>query len=141
MTTLAKDTPRVLVTGDMNSIPIIKEDTVYEGAMVGIEAATGHGRPLVAGDIFAGHSIFKVDNELGTVGGEKDIRLRSGRYRLLCTLTGVAITDVGVPVYASDDDTLTKTATSNSFVGRISRYVKANTAEIEFDTLKPIATT
>lgn len=141
MTTLAVDSPQVLVTGDMNSVPVITADTVFEGAMVGIEAATGHGRPLVAGDIFAGHSIFKVVNELGLVGGEKDIRLRSGRYRLLCTLTGVAITDVGAPVYASDDDTLTKTATSNSYVGRISRYVKANTAEIEFDALKPIATT
>lgn len=137
---LAADSPQVLVTGDMSSIPIIKQDTVYEGAMVGIEAATGHGRPLTAGDIFAGHSIFKVDNELGTVGAEKNIRLRSGKYRLLCALAA-AITDVGAPVYASDDATLTLTPTANSFVGRVSRYVSAAKMEIEFDTLKPAATT
>jgi len=140
MTTLAKDTPRTLVTGDMNSIPIIEDDIVYEGAMVGLVAASGYGRPLVAGDIFMGHAVVKVDNT-GGANGDKNIRLRSGRYRMVCTLTGVAITDVGAPVYASDDDTLTLTSTSNSFVGRVSRYIKANTAEIEFDTMKPVATT
>ncbi|MBA7613755.1 hypothetical protein ES703_21011 [subsurface metagenome] len=137
---LTVDSPQVLVTGDMNSVPIIKEDTIFEGAMVGREAATGHGRPLTAGDIFLGHSIFKVVNELGLVGAEKEVRLRTGRYRMLCALAA-AITDVGAAVYASDDDTLTKTATSNSYVGRISRYVSATKVEIEFETLQPIATT
>ncbi|GAH72365.1 unnamed protein product, partial [marine sediment metagenome] len=112
---LAADSPQVLVTGDMNSIPIIDNDIVYEGAMVGLSVTTdepGYGKPLAAGDvaadeIFLGHSIFKVDNT-GGAKGAKNIRLRTGRYRLLCALAGV-ITDVGKPVYASDDETLSLT--------------------------------
>jgi hypothetical protein len=57
-----------------------------------------------------------------------------GKYRLKVTLTGVAITDVNRRVYASADDTLTFVPTSNSYVGKVVRYVAANTAEVEFDT-------
>lgn len=133
MTTLAVDSPQILVTGDMNAVPIIKEDIVFEGAMVGREATTGYGRPLVAGDKFLGHSIFQVVNTLGLVGGEKSIRLRTGVYRLVCALVGLK-TDVGQPVYASDDATLTFDASGNSYVGRISRYESATKMEIEFVT-------
>lgn len=145
---LTADSPQVLVTGDMNSVPIIDNDIVFEGAMVGLSVTTdepGYGKPLAAGavaadEIFLGHAIEKVDNT-GGAKGAKNIRLRSGRYRLLCTLTGVLITDVGAPVYASDDETLTKTSTLNSYVGRVSRYVTTNKAEIEFETSQPVDTT
>jgi len=133
MTTLAVDSPQILVTGDLNSVPIIAADIVYEGAMVGDNAA-GYGRPLVAGDKFLGHSIFQVDNAVPVgVAGDKNIRLRTGMYRLCCDLVGL-ITDVGQPVYASDDATLTFDASGNSYVGRISRYVSATKMEIEFVT-------
>ena len=133
MTTLAIDSPQILVTGDLNSVPIIANDIVYEGAMVGDNAA-GHGRPLVAGDKFLGHSIFREDNAVPVgAAGDKDIRLRTGMYRLCCDLVGL-ITDVGQPVYASDDATLTFDGAGNSYVGRISRYVSATKMEIEFVT-------
>ena len=136
MATLSADSPQVLVTGDMNAIGIIAADTVFEGAMVGDNGA-GYGRPLVAGDKFLGHSIFKVANESPGVAGAKNIRLRTGVYRLVCSLVGL-ITDVGQPVYASDDQVLTFAASivavKNSYVGRISRYVSATKMEIEFDT-------
>lgn len=131
MTTLAVDSPQILVGGDMNSVPIIASDIVFEGAMVGDNAA-GYGRPLVAGDKFLGHSIFRVTNSTA-VAGAFNIRLRSGMYRLVCSLVGL-ITDVGQPVYASDDATLTFDASGNSFVGRISRYESATKMEIEFVT-------
>ena len=135
MTTLAADSPQVLVTGDMGAVPIIAADIVYEGALVGDNGA-GYGRPLVAGDKFLGHNIFKVDNTLGEA-GDKNLRLRTGVYRLVCSLVGL-ITDVGQPVYASDDATLSFAAsiagTKNSYVGRISRYESATKMEIEFDT-------
>ncbi|GAH72369.1 unnamed protein product, partial [marine sediment metagenome] len=105
---------------------------------------TGHGRPLENGDIFAGHSIFKVDNELGLVGGEKDIRIRSGKYCLYCSIDAsetFVVTDVGKPIYASDDDTLTKTKASGSYVGRIARYISATKLEVEFNTLQPFGKT
>ena len=129
MTTLAANKPLTHVIGEHNSIPIIAADIVYEGAMVGDNAA-GYGRPLTAGDPFMGHSIEKVDNAAGAAGA-KNIRVLGGRYKLEVALVGT-ITDVGQPVYASDDDTYTFVATSNSYVGVISRYVSATKMEVEF---------
>ena len=129
MTTLAANTPVVEVQGKNNSIPIIASDIVYEGAAVGDNGA-GYGQPLVAGDPFVGHAISKVDNASGSA-GDKNIELRSGRYRLLVTLTAL-ITDVGQPVYMSDDATYSMIATSNSYVGVITRYVSSTTMEVEF---------
>lgn len=129
MTTLAADSPVVEVKGDLNSIPIIASDIVYEGAMVGDNGA-GYGRPLTAGDKFVGHCIEKVDNSSGSA-GDKNIQLRSGHYRLEVALVGL-ITDVGQPVYASDDAVYTFVAVSNSYVGVISRYVSATKMEVEF---------
>jgi len=129
MTTLAKDASVVEVQGNRDAIGIIASDTVYEGAMVG-ENGAGYGRPLTAGDKFRGHAVSQVENESGDA-GDKNISLRTGRYRLVVALVGL-ITDVGQPVYASDDDTLTFSAPSNSYVGEITRYVSATLMEVEF---------
>ena len=130
MTTLAANSPVVKVVGERNSIPIIAADIVYEGAMVGDNAA-GYGRPLVAGDKFVGHAVDKVDNTSGAAGA-LNIQLRSGRYRLVVALVGL-ITDVGQPVYASDDAVYTFAAgDGNSYVGVITRYVSATKMEVEF---------
>ncbi len=133
MTTLAVDRAVIRTVGPENSIPIIASDIVYEGAMVGDNAA-GYGRPLVAGDKFVGHAIKKVDNSLVATAGAKDIPLLAGRYRLVVALVGV-ITDVDQPVYASDDAVITFAAgDGNSYVGVISRYVSATKMEVEFRT-------
>ena len=137
MTTLAVDSPLTIVTGDFNSIGIIADDIVYEGAMVG-DNASGYGRPLVAGDLFVGHSLVQVDNTSG-LAGAKEIRLRTGRYRGAVTLTGVLITDVHKEVYASDDSVLTLSAYGNSRVGVVIRYVTTNKAIVEFQTNEPEA--
>jgi hypothetical protein len=48
----------------------------------------------------------------------------------------LAITDVGKPVYASDDDTFTLTATSNSYVGRVHRFISTGVGIVAFDANK-----
>ena len=107
---------------------------IYEGAILG-DNASGYARGLVAGDAFIGHSLEYYDNSAGSAGDHKIKRAR-GRYRLEVTLTGVAITDVGKPVYASDDATLTLTQ-GTSLVGVVDRYVTTNTAIVEFETNDP----
>jgi len=130
MATLAANAPLIHALGQHNSVPIIAADIVYEGAAVGDNAA-GYGRPLVAGDKFLGHSVDKVDNAtVAGAAGAKDIRLLSGRYRLEVALVGL-ITDVGQPVYMSDDATYTFDPSGNSYVGVITRYVSATKMEIE----------
>lgn len=134
MTTLAADSPMQIGVGNRGSIGIIASDIVYEGAMVG-DNGSGYGRPLVAGDKFLGHALKKCDNSGSAVAGALNIEYLTGRYRLVCALVGL-ITDVGQPVYASDDATLTfigaGTSTGNSYVGVVTRYVDATHMEIEF---------
>lgn len=136
MTTLAVDAPMTKVEGILGSIPIIANDIVFEGAMVGDNGA-GYGRPLVAGDKFFGHAITKYDNTAtgmtGAAGAAGDLNIScfTGRYRLVVPLVA-AITDVGQPVYASDDAALTLVAPANSYVGVITRYVSATKMEVEF---------
>lgn len=132
MTTLLKNEPMNKCLGPLSSIPIIADDIVFGGAMVG-DNASGYGRPLVAGDPFRGHSVEKVDNTGGSAGA-LNIELLAGKYRLQVTITSVAITDVDNEVYASDDATYTQTRGANTLVGKITRYVTTDTAEVEFDT-------
>ena len=129
MATLAANSPLTHLVGEHNSIPIIAADIVYEGAMVG-DNGSGYGRPLTAGDVFVGHAIEKVDNSSGSA-GDLNITLLTGRYRLKVALVGT-ITDVGQPVYASDDAVLTFAAPSNSYVGVVTRYISATHLEVEF---------
>lgn len=140
MTTLAQNSPQALGAGMYSSIGIIANDIVYQGAMVG-ENGAGYGRPLVAGDKFRGHAVEKVDNTAsgltGAAGaaGDLQIQLQSGRYKMEVALA-VAITDIGQPVYASDDATLTlvgaNSTSGNSYVGVVDRYVSATKCVVEF---------
>ncbi len=122
--------PLHYVRGEQSEYP---QDAVkvFEGAMLGDNS--GYARGLVAGDRFVGHSQEEYDNSDGSQGDHNITRLR-GRYRLQVTLSSVAITDVGADVYASADDTLTLTKGSNSWVGRVDRYVTTDTAVVEFQT-------
>ena len=133
MTTLAANAPVKVSEGFINAVGIIASDIVYEGAMVGMTAA-GYGQPLVAGNTFVGHCINKVTNAT-TTDGEYNISVRTGRYRLQVTLTCL-LSDVGQPVYASDDAALTMVGASGttvySYVGVVTRYLTSTTAEVEF---------
>jgi len=131
MTTLAADTPRDKVLGDMNDIPAVASDIIYEGAAVG-DNASGYGRPLVAGDTFLGFANEKCDNSDGSA-GEKNIKV-SKRGAVVLSVTGVTgVGDVGTTVYASDDDTFTLTSTSNTAVGKIARYISGTKVDVEYE--------
>lgn len=129
MTTLAIDVARSYELGERNHIPVIGADIIYEGAAVG-DNGSGYARPLVAGDPFRGFAKFKADNSLGAAGAVKVEVLHEGRVEL--AVGSLAITDVGKPVYASDDNAFTLTATSNSFVGRVVRFVSTGVGVVAF---------
>jgi len=128
MTTLAANKQLPKVIGEENTVPVIASDIIYEGAAVG-DNGSGYARPLVDGDRFLGHAIDKVDNSDGSA-GDKNVRVLTGRYRREVALAGT-ITDVGQPVYASDDDTYSFIGVY-SYVGVVSRYVSATKMEVEF---------
>lgn len=133
MTTLAADKPRSMHFGDKLNLPAIAADIIYQGAAVG-DNASGYMRPLVSGDPFRGFAQIKVDNSAGAA-GDKDVELMQ-RGLVTLPISGVALTDVGRPVYASDDDTFVLTGLG-SYVGKVYAYVSSGFAIVEFDTARP----
>jgi hypothetical protein len=122
-----KNVPLVTETGDRNVIPVATTKRLFEGAMAFLDAS-GYATP-VPGTVFLGHVAAEADNRTGQ-NGTIPVTLRYGRYRAQVTLASVAITDVGAPVYATDDNTLSLAGVYQ--VGKVVRYVSANTAVVEF---------
>lgn len=132
MATLANDLARPFELGDVNELPVIAADIIYEGAAVGIVSASGNARPLVALDVFAGFALQNADNSAGAAGAVR-VRVRK-RGSVQLPVTGVVTTtNAGAKVYASDDNAFTLTSTGNSYIGRVLRVVSAGVAVVEFD--------
>jgi hypothetical protein len=92
---------------------------------------SGYARGLVAGDDFVGFAERQADNSAVATDGNINCRVISKGIAKL-TITGVAVTDVGLPVYASADGTFTLTQGSNSYIGNVYRYVTTDTAMVAF---------
>jgi len=131
MTTLAADKYRSKGLGNVNEFPVIASEIIYEGAAVGLVKASGHAQPLAAGDRFVGFCQEKVDNSAGAAAALNVHTLMKGSVEL--AVTGAVITDVGQPVYATDDDTFTFIPTGAVFIGFMRRFVSAGVAIVEFD--------
>lgn len=129
MTTLAANLPRAWELGDHNELPVIASDIIYQGAAVG-DNASGYARPLVSGDLFRGFALEKVDNSAGSAGDLNVKLLIRGKVQL--AVSGLAITDVGRPVYALDDNTFVLTGIG-SYIGHVHRYVSSGYGIISFD--------
>lgn len=131
MTTLASNVARILVGGDVNEIPVIAADIIYEGAAVGVVDASGHARPLASADRFVGFAIEKADNAAGAAAAINVRVCRRGCVKL--AVSGAVITDIRQPVYATDDDTFVFLPTGAVFIGFVRRYVSSGVVEVEFD--------
>lgn len=127
---LTKNTPIKEVLGDYADLPLYQGIHAYEGAMLFLRE-DGYVTNAAGGLPFLGHCDAEADNSAGA-SGALTVRIRRGNYRAEVYLNGVALANVGDPVYASDDGTLTLTAAGNSLVGRVVRYVGTNTCIVEF---------
>jgi hypothetical protein len=133
MTTLAADSPRNYEIGSRNDIPVIASDIIYEGAAVGVVAGTGHARPLNAADRFAGFAERICDNSSGAAAAKNVRVIESGKIQL--AVSGAVITDLGQPVYATDDDTFVFNPVGAAFVGFVHRFVSSGVVIVAFDAL------
>ena len=97
MTTLAANKQRPYELGDYNDIPVVASDIIYEGAAVGVVAASGHARPLTTADRFVGFAIAKADNSAGAAAAINVTVQMRGEIQLAGT--GAVITDLKQPVY------------------------------------------
>lgn len=131
MTTLAANNPRSYELGDINEIPVVATDIIYEGAAVG-DNASGYARPLVAADPFLGFAMRKADNSAGSA-GDINVQVKE-RGKIQLTVVGVTgVGDVGETVYASDDNTFTLTSSGNTAIGKVARHVSSTTCIVAFE--------
>jgi len=131
MTTRATDIARNFELGELEDYPVVATDIIFEGSAVG-ENGSGYARPLVATDPFLGFAQRKADNSTGAAGAINVTVRTRGKVQL--PISSIAITANDRPaVYASDDDTFTLTATSNTLIGYVSRWVETGVAIVEFD--------
>lgn len=133
MTTLAADKIRPIDGGNRNEFPVIAADIVYQHAAVGVVDGSGHARPLNAADRFAGFAEDRCDNSAGAAGA-KNVRVHeSGKIQL--SVSGAVITDLGQPVYATDDDTFVFNPVGAVFIGFVHRFVSPGVVIVSFDAL------
>jgi 3D (Asp-Asp-Asp) domain-containing protein len=123
---------------ELIDVPVDDNVNIYKGAFVGVNSSTGYARPLTAGDDFLGVAYAQADNTVsGHTAGGIDVRLHQS-IDVVHALSGVAATDIGSEVYASDDETLTLTSTSNTRIGRIVAIEGTNLVRVR---CQPIAST
>lgn len=129
MTTRTSDIARPYEIGDHNDLPVAASTTIYEGCAVG-DNGSGYARKLNAGDPFRGFALRKADNSSGSAG---DINVRVKKFgNVQLSISGLAITDVGKDVYASDDDTYTLTQSTNTRIGYVKRWISSGTGIVSF---------
>lgn len=133
MPTLAANKPRAYEIGTRNDLPVIASDIIYEGAAVGLVAASGHARPLLAADTFAGFAEARADNSAGAAAAINVSVIDRGAIQL--PVSGAVITDVNQPVYASDDDTFSFNPADGAFIGFVKRFVSSGVVVVEFDAV------
>jgi len=137
MSQLSANKPRVYGflsgPGAINNLPIKASTEIWLGSVVGMTA--GYARQLVSGDVFGGFADQHINNDIATDGAKTVPVKQSGLIEL--TITGVAVTDIDAPVYASDGDTFTLTAGANTYIGKVHRYVSSNTAIVSYAVSYP----
>lgn len=135
MTTLSANTPRAYSSDyGIDSYAAIGADIVYEGAATGAVAATGYARPLQGGDKFLGFASRQADNSTGAAGAIRVEVIEEGEIQL--SIAGAVITDIGAPVYATDDDTFVFSPVGGSFIGFATRYVEDGVMIVSFDAME-----
>ena len=128
MTNLATATARIYLQGDIDDLPVKASSAIFEGSAIG--NASGYHRHLAATDEFAGFALCDVASQ--TSDGDANVRVRT-KGRVVLTIASVAVTDIGKPVYATDGNAFTLTASTNTHIGRVTSVYGTNLAVVTFD--------
>lgn len=124
---LSADKIRRFELGDLNALTVASGVTIYEGAFV--FALKSSGEAVVASPAISTHVFAGVATRGATAGQAVPLRFRG---LVEAPVTGASAASVGAIVYASDDDTLTLTSSTNVPVGTVHRHVASTTCIVEF---------
>ena len=123
---------------ELRSFQVTASEHIHKGALVGL-TADGYARGLVGGDAFAGIAYEEIDNSAGAA-GDLAVRVYTlGDFGL--TLLGVMQADVGRPVFASDDETLTLVGFDHSYLGVVQDVPASNEIILRLDPLRRMVKT
>jgi len=107
---------------------------IPKGTLVSLRVADGYAyrsRAGTATDLFVGVAYETVDNSGGSA-GDTHIRVQKTGIFEFAKASAVQA-DVGVAMYASDNETLTATATSNQLVGYPTALISASKLALRID--------
>lgn len=115
-------------------------DIIYRGAIV-MHNAAGFLAPAASGNgsFFAGIAEEKVDNSAGSAGDLVCKYKRDGVY--LLTGSSFAQSDIGEKIYATDDQTISKTASTNVLVGQCVEFVSSTQLWIRLERNSVVSAT
>ncbi|MEK6676575.1 MAG: hypothetical protein AABZ47_13095 [Planctomycetota bacterium] len=117
---------------ELREFPVATAVKIYKGALL-TTRSTGFVGPFAdeGTEQFAGIAYEEADNTGGANGAKKVRAYTEGDFEL--PLSGAAQTDLHDLVYGSADDTLTKTATAHTRVGRIMGFPSAGKVLVRID--------
>ena len=132
---LSADTNLAFHAPGISDYPVKATSQIYKGSAVGL--VSGYARALVAGDQFVG---FALANVLGLASdGLVTVPVQTHGYVTL-SITSLAVTDIGKPIYASADGTFTLTQSTNSPVGTVHRWIATGSGVMKFAEKSAAAT-
>lgn len=126
-TTVSLDTPRR--DGTVVAHGVTKATKVLKGTLVQLASGYLTSMTKAASLVPAGVAYEEIYNASSTDGAVKCKVYREGTFEFI--LTGAAVTDIGTVVYALDNQTVTKTSTDATAVGKIAAVENTNKAFID----------
>jgi len=112
--------------------PIAAATIIKVGGLTALDAS---GNLVMAGSAVTGfvngRAAEGVDNSAGAAAAINTRIYRNGCAKL--SVSGAVITDIGQPVYATDDDSFVFLPVGAQFVGFVRRFVSSGVVEVEFD--------
>lgn len=128
MTALAADRKTVRQDRDFIKEPMIASDIIYLGGMC-FRNTSGYISPVpTAGFKFAGVAAEQQDNSSGSAGDLEVDLFKDGIHHMVGS--SLAQADVGKPLYASDDQTVTLTP-GGVYVGNLAYFKSATVAPVD----------
>ena len=118
MTALSADLEAKRQDSEIVDYPVIGTDIVYKGALV-VDKGTGYADPgdNTAGNVFLGVTMEKGDNATGSDGAISIRLYKTGSFEF--ATPSAAQTDIGLPVYIRDDQTVDTTVTNSILCGYV----------------------
>lgn len=127
------------VDQQLRTLAVKASTTIYRGSLVGIDRSGGYARPLQSTDQFQGLAYEQCDNSSGANGDREVTLFTQGDFEF--SLAGATKTAIGRPAFATDENTLTLSGGSASYLGQIVDVPTTGTVIVRIDPQRRLTQT